>query len=133
MLKGQTIGMQRMARLRAGSSVKIVVYERMADGSKVDTYLVRASGKKTNLEQRAAAVGCQNLVGCFGVFAARIINAAFDDTAVLAGDRRFDNTFAAVKASAGQRQIFLFNLLLAQPVLYNRLLGENNQAGGVAV
>ena len=58
MLKGQTIGMQRLARLRAWSSVKIVVYERMADGSKVDTYLVRASGKKTDLEQRAAAVGC---------------------------------------------------------------------------
>ena len=58
MLKDQTIGMQRMACLRAGSSVKIVVYERMADGSKVYAYLVRASGKKTNLEQRAAAVGC---------------------------------------------------------------------------
>ena len=58
MLKGQTIGMQRMASLRAGSAIEIVVYDRMADGSKVDTYLVRASGKKTNLEQRAAAVGC---------------------------------------------------------------------------
>ena len=58
MLKGQTIGMQCMARLGAGSAVKIVVYERMADGSKVYAYLVRASGKKTNLEQRTAAVGC---------------------------------------------------------------------------
>ena len=126
MLKGQTIGMQRMARLRAGSSVKIVIYERMADGSKMYAYLVRASGEKTDLEQRAAAVGCHTLVGCFSVFAARVINTAFDDTAVLTGNRRFDNTFAAVKASAGQRQIFLSNLLLAQPVLYNRLLGENN-------
>lgn len=125
--------MQCMARLGAGRAVKIVVYERMADGSKVDTYLVRASGKKTNLEQRAAAVSGQNIVGCFGVFAARVINTAFDDTAVLAGNRCFDNTFAAVKASAGQCQIFLFNLLLAQPVLDNRLLGENNQAGGIAV
>lgn len=107
MLKGQTIGMQRMARLVAGSAVKIVVYERMADGSKVYAYLVRASGKKTNLEQRAAAVGCQNLVGCFSVFAVRVINTAFDDTAVLAGNRCFDNTFAVFKASAGQRQIFL--------------------------
>lgn len=124
MLKGQTIGMQRMACLRAGSTVKIIIDQRMADGGKVHAYLVRASGKKTNLEQRAAAVGCQNLVGCFGVFAARIINAAFDDTALLAGDRRFDNTFAVFKASAGQRQIFLFNLLLAQPVLNNRLLGK---------
>ena len=133
MLKGQTIGMQRMARLGAGSAVKIVVYERMADGSKVHAYLVRASGEKTDLEQRAAAVGCQNLVGCFGVFAARVINTAFDDTAFLAGDGRFNNTFAVFKASAGQRQIFLFNLLLAQPMLDNRLLGKNNQAGGVAV
>ena len=58
MLKGQTIGMQRMARLGAGSAVKIVVYERMADGSKMDTYLMRASGEKTDLEQRAAAIGC---------------------------------------------------------------------------
>ena len=133
MLKGQTIGMQRMARLGAGSAVKIVVYERMADGSKVDTYLVRASGEKTDLEQCAASVGCQNLIGCFSVFAARVINTAFDDTAFLAGDRRFYNTFAVFKASAGQRQIFLFNLLLTKPVLYNRLLGENNEAGGVAV
>ena len=122
-----------MACLRAGSAVKIVIYERMADGSKVYAYLVRASGEKTDLEQRMITVGCQNLIGCFGVFAAFVINAAFDDTALLAGDRRFDNTFAAVKASAGQRQIFLFNLLLAQPVLDNRLFGENNQAGGVAV
>ena len=43
--------MQRMARLGAGSAVKIVVYERMPDGSKVHAYLVRASGKKTDLEQ----------------------------------------------------------------------------------
>ena len=48
--------MQRMARLRAGSAVKIVVYERMADGSKMDAYLMRASGEKTNLEQRMIAV-----------------------------------------------------------------------------
>ena len=133
MLEGEAVGMQRMARLGAGSAVKIVVYERMADGSKVDTYLMRASGEKTHLEQGTAAVRGQNLVGRFGVFAARVINTAFDDAAFLAGDRRFDNTFAAVKASAGQRQIFLFNLLLAQPVLDNRLFGENNQAGGVAV
>ena len=58
MLKGEAVGMQCMARLGAGRAVKIVIYERMADGSKVDTYLVRASGKKTDLEQRAAAVGC---------------------------------------------------------------------------
>ena len=133
MLKGQTIGMQRMARLGAGSAVKIVVYERMADGSEVYAYLVRASSEKTDLEQRMITVGCQNLIGCFGVFTAFVINTAFDDTALLAGDRHFDNTFAVFKASAGQCQIFLFNLLLAQPVLYNRLLGENNQAGGVAV
>ena len=88
MLKGQTIGMQRMACLRAGSAVRIIVHQRMADGSKVYAYLVRASGEKTDLEQRAAAVGCQNLVGRFGVFAARVINTAFDDTALLAGDRR---------------------------------------------
>ena len=58
MLEGEAVGMQRMARLGAGSAVKIVVYERMADGGKVHAYLVRASGKKTDLEQRAAAVGC---------------------------------------------------------------------------
>lgn len=51
MLEGEAVGMQRMARLGAGSAVKIVVYERMPDGSKVHAYLVRASGKKTDLEQ----------------------------------------------------------------------------------
>ena len=99
----------------------------------MDTYLVRASGEKTDLEQRMIAVRRQNLIGCFGVFAARVVNAAFNDTAFLAGDGRFDNTFAGFKAAAGQRQIFLFNLLLTKPVLYNRLLGKNNEAGGVAV
>ena len=58
MLEGQAVGMQCMACLGAGSAVKIVIDQRMADGSKVDTYLVRASSEKTNLEQRAAAVGC---------------------------------------------------------------------------
>ena len=48
--------MQRMARLGAGRAVKIVVYERMADGSKMYAYLVRASGEKTNLEQRVITV-----------------------------------------------------------------------------
>ena len=48
--------MQRMACLGAGSAVKIVIYERMADGSKMNAYLVRASGEKTDLEQRMITV-----------------------------------------------------------------------------
>ena len=83
--------MQRMARLRAGSTVKIVVYERMADGSKMDAYLVRASGEKTNLEQRAAAVDCQNLIGCFGVFAARVVIALGGGMLLLFSGRSIKN------------------------------------------
>ena len=56
MLEGEAVGMQRMACLGAGSAVKIVIYERMADGSKMNAYLVRSSGEKTDLEQRMITV-----------------------------------------------------------------------------
>ena len=133
MLEGEAVGVQCVARLRAGRAVQVIVDERMPDVGEVDAYLMRAAGIKTHAQQRIAAVIAKHLVGCFGVLAALIVYAALDNAAFLARNGSFDNALRLLQPSLRQRQIFLVDLLLAQPELHNRLLSKNHQAGGVAV